>query len=138
MGADIIIAVNPHANVLGPRPSRFVQKEASGESAVSPDILDKLFGSIPDGVSRSLKSIAPGFLTSKSGAPGYIEVLSSSSDIMTTQILRSRLAGEPPHVMINPQLAHMSVLEFHRAAEAIEEGRRSVNTVMPLLQEYLS
>ena len=138
MGADIIIAVNPNANVLGPRPRGAIVKPAESNSAVSPDILDKLFDSIPNGLSRSLKTITPGFIGSKTGAPSYIDVISKSIDIMTSQILRSRLAGEPPHVMIDPHLSHMSVLEFNRAEEAIEEGRRSAKKVMPLLREYLS
>lgn len=40
--------------------------------------------------------------------------------------------------MINPHLSHMSVLEFNRAEEAIEEGWQSAKKVMPLLREYLS
>ncbi len=138
MGADIIIAINPNANVLGPRKRLPVVKPAQNASTVGADILDKVFDSIPDGISRSLKTIAPGFIGSKSGAPSYIDVLSNSIDIMTSQILRSRLAGEPPHVMINPHLSHMSVLEFNRAEEAIEEGRQSAKKAMPLLREYLS
>lgn len=138
MGADIIIAVNPNANVLGPRKRPAMLKPAQNASAESADILDKVFDAIPDGITRSLKAIAPGFIGSKSEAPSYIDVLSNSIDIMTSQILRSRLAGEPPHVMMNPHLSHMSVLEFNRAEEAIEEGRQSAKRAMPLLREYLS
>jgi NTE family protein len=51
--------------------------------------------------------------------------------------LRSRLAGEPPHVMINAQLSHLRVLEFQRSDEAIEEGRRRTKQAMALIREYL-
>jgi len=137
MGAEIIIAVNPNAHVFGARPRREIAKPAQGAPTVAPDILDKLFDTIPDGISRSLKTIAPGFIRSKNEAPSYIDVLSTSIDIMTSQILRSRLAGEPPHVMISPHLSHLSVLEFNRAKEAIEEGRQSAKRAMPLLRDYL-
>jgi NTE family protein len=57
---------------------------------------------------------------------------------MTDQILRARMAGEPPHALISPYLGHMSVLEFYRAREAIEEGRRATEAQMPLIREYLA
>jgi len=139
MGAEIIIAINPNAHNLAPHARSGIVKPAPNESpALSRDLLDKLFDSVPDGIRQSLKAITPNFFGSKSGVPGYIDVLSTSIDIMTSQILRSRMAGEPPHVMISPHLSHMSVLEFNRAKEAIEEGRRSAQSVMPLLREYLS
>ena len=40
--------------------------------------------------------------------------------------------------MINPHLSHMSVLEFNRAEEAVEQGRQSAKKAMPLLREYLA
>jgi NTE family protein len=136
MGADIIIAVNPNAGVFGAHPARIIAEPAQREP-ISPDIADKLFASIPDGISRAFKAITPEFLRSRGDAPGYFNVLSTSIDIMTSHILRSRLAGEPPHVMISPRLSHLSVLEFHRAGEAIEEGRQRAKQAMPLLREYL-
>lgn len=132
-----IIAINPNAHNLGPHARSDIVKPAPSRS-LSRDSLDKLFESVPDGIRQSLKAITPNFFGSRSGVPGYFDVLSTSIDIMTSQILRSRLAGEPPHVMISPHLSHMSVLEFNRAKEAIEEGRQSAQRAMPLLQEYLS
>ncbi len=138
MGADIVIAVNPNAGVFGAHPARGTASSTQDASEpIAPDILDKMLASMPDGIGRAVKAITPGFLTSKGGAPGYFSVLSTSIDIMTSHILRSRLAGEPPHVMINPHLSHLSVLEFNCADEAIEEGRRRTREGMPLLREYL-
>ncbi len=134
MGAEIVIAINPNANTLEPHAKRGKPKEPIKPSR---DFLDKMFDTVPDGIKQSLKTITPNIFGPKSGAPGYIEVLSASIEIMTNQILRSRMAGEPPHVMVNPYLAHMSVLEFYRAKEAVEEGRRSTQAAMPLLREYL-
>jgi NTE family protein len=138
MGADVIIAINPNANVLDPHSRRTVSQGADGADALGPDLVDKMFESLPAGIRQGLKSITPRFLGSKSGSPGYVDVLSASIDIMTSQILRSRLAGEPPHVMMRPRLAHLSVLEFHRAVEAIEEGRDSAMKAMPVLRDYLA
>jgi NTE family protein len=58
--------------------------------------------------------------------PQYLDVISTSIDIMTDGIRRAKLAGDPPHVLLDAHLSNMSVLDFHRADEAIEEGRRIV------------
>ena len=61
--------------------------------------------------------------------PNILEVLASSLNIMQVRIARSRMAGEPPDVIVAPRLAHLRLLDFHRAKEAIEEGRRAVERV---------
>jgi NTE family protein len=62
-------------------------------------------------------------------------VLSTSIDIMQVRISRSRMAGEPPDLVVAPRLAHLRLLDFHRAEEAIEEGRRAVQRVAHNLAE---
>ncbi len=137
MGADIIIAVNPNAGAFRPHLPHIKESAAAHSERLTPDIADRVFGSVPDAVGRAFKAVAPEFLSSETGAPGYFNVLSTSIDIMTGHILRSRLAGEPPHVMINAQLSHLRVLEFQRSDEAIEEGRRRTKQAMPLIHEHL-
>jgi NTE family protein len=44
---------------------------------------------------------------------------------MQVRITRSRMAGDPPEVIVAPRLAYLGVLDFHRGQEAIEEGRRA-------------
>jgi NTE family protein len=39
------------------------------------------------------------------------------------------MAGEPPDLLVAPRVAHLRLLEFHRAKEAIEEGRSAVERV---------
>jgi NTE family protein len=58
--------------------------------------------------------------------PTLPEVLATSINIMQVRIARSRMAGEPPDVTVAPRLAHLRLLDFHRAKEAIEEGHRAV------------
>lgn len=59
-------------------------------------------------------------------AATVVDVLVSSLHVMQARIARSRMAGEPPDVHITPHLSHFGPMEFHRAAEAIDEGRRAV------------
>ena len=59
--------------------------------------------------------------------PSLLDVVTASINIMQVRITRSRMAGEPPELIIAPRLGHLGLLDFHRAEEAIEEGRRAVS-----------
>ncbi len=61
--------------------------------------------------------------------PTLPEVVASSLNIMQVRIVAGRMAGEPPDVLVAPRLAHIRLLDFHRAKEAIEEGRSAVERV---------
>jgi NTE family protein len=58
--------------------------------------------------------------------PSIYEVLAQSLNIMQVRITRSRMAGDPPELLVTPRLAHFGLLDFDRAAEAIAEGERAV------------
>jgi NTE family protein len=60
------------------------------------------------------------------GAPGIYDVITQTLEIMQVRITRSRMAGDPPELLIAPRLADFALLDFARAPEAIEEGRRAV------------
>jgi NTE family protein len=76
-------------------------------------------------------------LWSNSGRPSMIDVITSSINVMQVHITRSRLAGEPADVMITPRLAQMALMDFHRAARAIEEGRQAAKAALPELERLL-
>jgi NTE family protein len=67
--------------------------------------------------------------------PSLFDVLASSINVMQVRITRSRMAGDPPDVVIAPRVAHLALLDFHRGAEAIEAGRRAVALALPQLRE---
>ncbi len=56
--------------------------------------------------------------------PGIFDVLTTSINIMEAQITATRLATDPPDLLIQPKLGDIRFLEFHRAEEAIAEGYR--------------
>ena len=64
------------------------------------------------------------------GAPGLFTAITQSINIFQDRITRSRLAGDPAEVLILPRLSHIGLLEFHKAAEAIEEGENCVNKAL--------
>ena len=43
-------------------------------------------------------------------------------NIMQDRITRSRMAGDPPDVLITPRVGHIGWFDFHRAEEAIALG----------------
>ena len=144
MGADIIIAVDPNANLLQtymPTTSD-LEPEASAKTGDENPIfgsqnLENALTSFSEKVRQGVKAITPDILGIDSDSPGYIEVVSKSIDIMTDQIKRNRLASDPPHVLLSQELQDISSLDFHRAEEAINKGRESVVPILPLLHRYI-
>lgn len=55
-------------------------------------------------------------------APGMLGVMAGSIDIMQERITKARLAGDPPDILIQPKLGHISLMEFERGNEAIDVG----------------
>ncbi len=75
---------------------------------------------------------------SKLPTPGLFEVTASAINIMQDRITRSRMAGDPPDLLISPRLAHLGLMEFDRAEEAIEEGYRAVQRQLTTLNELFA
>ena len=46
-------------------------------------------------------------------------------NIIQDRIARSRMAGDPPDVVVAPKVGAIGHFDFHRADEAIEIGRQS-------------
>ena len=69
--------------------------------------------------------------------PSMLDVITASIDIMQVRVSRSRMAGDPPEVLVRPRVAQIGILEFHRAAEAIEAGRDAVREALPVLRARL-
>lgn len=85
------------------------------------------------------KSLALGQI-SQDGAfrePSLFEVLTASINLMGDRIARQRLAGDPPDVLILPHVSHVGPLEFNRADEVIEAGRRALNLMLPMLKDQI-
>ena len=139
LGADIIIAVNLNGDLVGKHTHQSLSKKTKDKSpSTGLDVLDRLLKEVPSGVGKSLKKLAPDLLLRESKTPGYFDVGASAINIMQDQITRSRLAGEPPHIMLTPQLRDLGILEFNRADEAISEGRRCVKRALPTIKEFIS
>ncbi len=119
MGADIVIAVDLGSDILG---RRF--RAASAPEAAA--------GAVPNWMRKlkeHLSALAPEKSPDEPAMPSILDVLTTCMDIVEVRIARSRMAGEPPEVVVAPRLARLRLLDFHRAKEAIEEGHRAVERV---------
>ncbi len=133
MGAQLVIAVNLHADLLG-------RTRAPGQRiprAAGFDLLNELPMIDQDsahGLGGWLKSV----FGREPGAPSLFGVMVQSLNIMQDRITRSRLAGEPPDVSITPKLGHIGLLEFHRAEEVIAEGAAAAERARGELSEAIA
>lgn len=138
LGADVIIAVNLNGDLVG---RRFVSESEPSATAVRAPVpnesLDRMLRHLPEAVREQAMQMIPRLLPQGSWTPGYFDVIANSINIMQDQITRTRLAGEPPHVMLVPRLRDIALLEFNRANEAIAEGRACVEYALPILRRYL-
>lgn len=126
MGAYLVIAVNLNVELAG-RHARFAGRETRLSLALPEN---EFFRKISEGLAplkERVQSILPEN-NSRKRTPNLFEVTVGSIDIMQDRITRSRLAGDPPEVLLSPRLGHMGLLEFERAEEAIEEGMAAVET----------
>jgi NTE family protein len=63
-------------------------------------------------------------------APGMSTVMMEAFNIVQDRIARSRLAGDPPDVMIAPRTGAFSLFDFHRAEELIAAGETAAHRVL--------
>ena len=112
LGADVVIAVNLNAQLVGMHLSG-ASRAVATEQAPSTD--------------RSFwQKLISYFESGDPNSPGLFDVIASSVNVMQDRITRSRMAGDPPEIALVPLLQDFALMDFHRAKEAIEEGRRIV------------
>ncbi|MND08342.1 NTE family protein RssA [compost metagenome] len=64
-------------------------------------------------------------------------MFTTALDITEQRIARSRLSGDPADVLLTPLLPDFATMDFHRAKEAIDEGRAAVDRMGPLLEQVI-
>jgi len=138
LGADIVIAINLNGDIIEPLETGTRKKPMRRRlRALPPQFVRRLIDQMPSGLRTQASAIAPKLLQPALLSPGYFEVLANSINIMQDQITRARLAGDPPHIMLTPRLRRIGLMEYHRAEEAIAEGRACVEQALPALQRYI-
>lgn len=147
MGADVVIAVDLNSDLLGrhlrrePRPAAPAPAAVgAGQDADAPEMP----GSVPTELGAmltdwrrrlgdGLEALMAPDAAAEPPLPSLLDMVATSINIMQVRITRSRMAGDPPDVTITPRLGAMDLLDFHRAAEAIEAGRHATLQALPAL-----
>ena len=124
LGADVVIAVNLNGDILG---KHFQRQPTSAKQGRGSHLLTERINGFITNYTGTLfaEETAP-----KEDGPNMFDAIAAAVNITQDRITRSRMAGDPPDIMLQPRLAHIGLLEFFRAAEAIEAGEQSVDKNM--------
>jgi len=115
LGADVVIAVNLNGDIVGKHQAKKPEVETN-------------YG-IADHFIKSIKAYSESIFPDNGNEdqpPGLFDAIAGSINITQDRITRSRMAGDPPDILIAPKLSKIGLLEFHRASVAIEEGENCV------------
>jgi NTE family protein len=129
LGADVVIAVDLSRSVTNV--AKRAQEGSPPDSAAEPTAIEegtailKKWSGLVDGLVESFRS--------KRTEPGLLEVMGGSVNIMQDRITRSRLAIDPADLVLRPDLADFQLMDFHRAREAIDIGRKLVEATQERL-----
>jgi len=121
-GAERVIAVNLNGGIVG---KHFVEPPEGTPS-----------GGFVNALRTYSESLFPQ-QDKRERPPSLMDVAAGSLNIIQDRITRSRMAGDPPDILLNPRLAHIDLMAFDRADEAIEEGRACVRRMMPEIRRVL-
>jgi len=131
LGAEVVVAVN----LVGDTTFRgtIVDDRVSIEPALESydvgarDAERTLSARIFGGMGGNLRRL---FGKREDGAPGIAIAMMDAFNIAQGRISRSRLAGDPPDVLINARLGTVGLFDFHRADELIAIGREATRRVI--------
>jgi NTE family protein len=129
MGADVVICVNLNSDLAG-RGTTIQSHPADPDPEILPEIdvrpTSRWLGGIT-GAARRMRGMVGRQAQGKSGydRPGLAGVMVDAFNITQDRISRSRLAGDPPDVMIGPKLGRIGLFDFHRAQDIVELGRQA-------------
>lgn len=124
LGARMVIAVNLTGDSMGSVPTPASKNDGSGELK-------------PETMRGNLMPAMRQYLGAEISEPTFFNTMAASFNILLDRVTRSRLAGDPPDMSIVPRVGHIGLLDFHRAEDAIEEGAKAVDRIVPELLEVL-
>lgn len=134
LGARVVIAVNLHSDVFGKGTVIQDSGPLSEDEPPLPAPATKprhLFGNIFGLPRRRVQTPAD-------GPRGISAVMMDAFNITQDRISRSRLAGDPPDVMISPRLGGVGLFEFYRAEEAIKAGEEAAERALADIVESVA
>lgn len=129
LGAEIVIAVNLNGDIVGKHLNK-------SEEAIKRD--DSVTHKITDLVMEYTSLLFPTSQDDGQEPPSLFDAIASAVNITQDRITRSRMAGDPPDILLTPKLSHIGLLEFYRAQESIKEGEECVHRMLPEIKHILN
>ena len=126
LGARIVIAVNLSNDVCSKGAVIHDQEPYVTPAAAPQSDGQELLGSN----GRAAVHLLHRQIFGRSDAPGMSAVMMDAINITQDRIARSRLAGDPPDILIAPKTGSIGLFDFHRGAEAIELGARATEKLI--------
>jgi NTE family protein len=131
LGAEVVVAVNLvgdttfRGTIIDDRISiePTLEQYDFAAPAAGPSLRARLLG----GMGGNLRRL---FGKREDGAPGIGIAMMDAFNIAQGRISRSRLAGDPPDVLVNARLGIVGLFDFHRADELIAIGRKATRRVI--------
>lgn len=134
LGARVVIAVNLNSDVFGR--GTVIQTHGLEAEAITETISDPRHS--PRGLFQLRRRFRHDVVGTAQGPGGIASVMVDAFNITQDRIARSRLAGDPPDVIIAPRLSSVGLFDFHRAEEAIRLGAEATERVLPELMETVA
>lgn len=125
LGVDIVIAVNLNSDFSPSDTETHNQQQKKNEAKFN-QFMGESIESISQWWDSKFPSDEEKSKQEKQTPPSFFNCMTNAIDIMQDRVTRSRLAGDPPDILLSPKLGHIGIMEFHRAEEAIEIGRACV------------
>lgn len=125
LGADIVIAVDLGWAKIG------YYRERSSDAGPAAESGKAAWWS------RFMPARAEDGVAENPDMPSALGVFFASFDVMQVRVGRSRLAGDPADALITPILPDFAMMDFHRAREAIDEGRAAAERARPVLEHLI-
>jgi NTE family protein len=151
MGARYVIAVNLNSDMCtrgtvlpdiaaleAPRPQPADEQAVKGRNgrAVKALLRRQLFGAVSS--PRRAAAVSDPDADDVEPTPGISRAVVDALNIVQDRIARSRLAGDPPDVVINPRLGPIGSFDFHRADELIAKGQAAAEREIEDLAHQLA
>ncbi|MBT3013193.1 MAG: patatin-like phospholipase RssA [Candidatus Thiodiazotropha sp. (ex Lucina aurantia)] len=138
MGADIVIAVNLNGDILGKHLRQNDMNDDKPAEVREDDLWGRITGQMMNSLYARKQELMSHLLGKNRNVPGLYEVLASSINIMQDRITRSRMAGDPPDVILTPRLSRLGLMEFDEAEMAIDEGLKEIRRMRPALEQLFN
>lgn len=138
LGADVVICVNLNSDLSGRGTTIQNHGAEPDPEPETPDREDRPVSRWFDGISGAARRVRGLVGRGSNYQPGLAGVMVDAFNITQDRISRSRLAGDPPDVMIGPKLARVGLFDFHRADEAVALGRHAAERMLDEIEAVVA